>query len=885
MSQSNNPNFTPQFSFSAFFGDQPSQPANDHAFSQWVPQPARTGNNASRQSPAYRQARSPSSSRQGQRMSFNQPIPPQNDSHSRIDPTLGGTLLTIPSPSQLSRPRSALDNTNPIQRFYNEDDPWSSERVRNPHMSFGRSSFSQPNFEYSNYRDRPGSVGESTHRSDSGYYTHPPHSIMSNDPENYDQELPDMTMQIRNISVAPAAGEPTDQFRSTNIDQTSQYSSQSRSKEIKCPVPDCKEVSKCKSDHKKHLLKHHKPFKCNQVNCRRAGKGFTTINDLNRHKKSVHRIGATQNSYQCASETCRNKEKIWPRLDNFKQHISRMHRDEDESELIRKSAYREPEPTPPTEPLSVAPMDTTLAGIGTDDNFPSNESDDHTSGISLTPDQASNPWNSLEIDSTHNFAMDVDETSPRTHDHGRLRRPPASPENRSVHGARSPRLAPPNSERLDALASIAAESSASPNRQAQSLPLSSAPQTKADQQRRADQQKQEALHKFSKLIVQDIQRSSETETVDLESVVLRVLSNVGKLGKKDTSRQGNVQASAQTNSGSNDSDVPSLTKMEAVRATQALTSFIKQTKKPIGVNDRPKPFSTDAKTCEHCNATLARSCDMRKHMKRHTKPYGCTYPKCNKRFGAKSDWKRHENSQHFQLESFRCQFPSPSPTPGKLCGDLFYRAELFKAHLASKHDVDDADVVAQQSRLCRIGKNGQGRFWCGFCKSVVGLTKKRNEAWDERFDHIDAHFNGEKRRIEDWLCVEAKKKKGEVMREMDKSAFEEEGEEEERGGLGEGEGEGAGKVGSEEGKGKSGKGRKRWAESGGDGEGYVEGVKRSKKEVARYCVSFTWSTSSMDSCLTNSPPQCVCNEGPVFRSLVAQCLDCNHEFCSNCPTN
>lgn len=84
------------------------------------------------------------------------------------------------------------------------------------------------------------------------------------------------------------------------------------------------------------MLRHNKPFKCHVPGCRRGGKGFTTVNDLNRHKKSVHRIGALENSYQCASEHCRNREKIWPRLDNFKQHIHRMHKDEDEQDLIRR---------------------------------------------------------------------------------------------------------------------------------------------------------------------------------------------------------------------------------------------------------------------------------------------------------------------------------------------------------------------------------------------------------------------------------------------------------------------------------------------------------------------------------------------------------------------
>lgn len=94
--------------------------------------------------------------------------------------------------------------------------------------------------------------------------------------------------------------------------------------------------SKLKHETRKHILKHDKPFKCDIPNCSRATQGFTTTNDLERHKKSVHRIGLRSKSYQCASTNCKNKEKIWPRLDNFRQHIDRMHGDEDALDLVKR---------------------------------------------------------------------------------------------------------------------------------------------------------------------------------------------------------------------------------------------------------------------------------------------------------------------------------------------------------------------------------------------------------------------------------------------------------------------------------------------------------------------------------------------------------------------
>lgn len=85
------------------------------------------------------------------------------------------------------------------------------------------------------------------------------------------------------------------------------------------------------------MLTHEKPFVCEVDGCKRGGKGFSTVNDLDRHKKSVHKIDSQKTkSYRCAHDDCRGKNKIWPRLDNFKQHIERMHKGDDIFGLIRK---------------------------------------------------------------------------------------------------------------------------------------------------------------------------------------------------------------------------------------------------------------------------------------------------------------------------------------------------------------------------------------------------------------------------------------------------------------------------------------------------------------------------------------------------------------------
>ena len=72
----------------------------------------------------------------------------------------------------------------------------------------------------------------------------------------------------------------------------------------------------------KHKLRHEKPFRCDVPGCGRK-QGFGTSNDLARHQQSVHSASGTK--YRCHLDQCRTKIKDWPRADNFKQHLKRVH--------------------------------------------------------------------------------------------------------------------------------------------------------------------------------------------------------------------------------------------------------------------------------------------------------------------------------------------------------------------------------------------------------------------------------------------------------------------------------------------------------------------------------------------------------------------------------
>ena len=150
-------------------------------------------------------------------------------------------------------------------------------------------------------------------------------------------------------------------------------------------------------------------------------------------------------------------------------------------------------------------------------------------------------------------------------------------------------------------------------------------------------------------------------------------------------------------------------------------------------------------------------------MKRHERPYGCTFLTCNKTFGSKNDWKRHENSQHFHLETWRCD---EEKLEGGACAKVCYRRQTFQDHLKKEHHMEDNDTIKNKVETCRIGRNCQARFWCGFCIKLINLQKKGLDAWTERFDHIDDHFMGrhdlKKQSILDWIPVDSDKPKGDV---------------------------------------------------------------------------------------------------------------------------
>ncbi len=157
-------------------------------------------------------------------------------------------------------------------------------------------------------------------------------------------------------------------------------------------------------------------------------------------------------------------------------------------------------------------------------------------------------------------------------------------------------------------------------------------------------------------------------------------------------------------------------------------------------------------------------------MKRHDRPYGCTAKDCDKSFGSKNDWKRHEVTQHPGVEAWACDEDGCIA----ICEDRF----TFMHHLKEAHDMVHSEDLQSRAQNCRIGTKSDARFWCGFCRRVIEVDDVMNRGdssssssshWNRRFDHIDNHLFGkcglEEMSKSQWRCLEDEAK-GNTERRM-----------------------------------------------------------------------------------------------------------------------
>lgn len=78
---------------------------------------------------------------------------------------------------------------------------------------------------------------------------------------------------------------------------------------------------------------------CDFPSCPR-GEGFSTSYELDRHKRSVHHEYDNSDKacrWRCVSDSCKKRDKVWTRLDNFRKHVRDKHQSENLDTLIELS--------------------------------------------------------------------------------------------------------------------------------------------------------------------------------------------------------------------------------------------------------------------------------------------------------------------------------------------------------------------------------------------------------------------------------------------------------------------------------------------------------------------------------------------------------------------
>lgn len=145
--------------------------------------------------------------------------------------------------------------------------------------------------------------------------------------------------------------------------------------------------------------------------------------------------------------------------------------------------------------------------------------------------------------------------------------------------------------------------------------------------------------------------------------------------------------------------------------------------------------------------------------------YGCTST-----FTSKNEWKRHVSTQHVKLGFWRCQLCPLSSDPANPIYNDFNRKDLFTQHVRrmhdssslmtrytiSSHDEDDKSqdnkipepvMTEYQNRCYQHLRSHPPQSGCLFCTQ----TFEGEGSWEQRMEHLGAHFEREKKNPKDFL--------------------------------------------------------------------------------------------------------------------------------------
>ena len=435
-----------------------------------------------------------------------------------------------------------------------------------------------------------------------------------------------------------------------------------------------------------------KPYFCDIPGCDRL-EGFSSESDLDRHKRTRHNIPSSRRpnrSWICqACQTDgkgRNNSKVWLRLDNFRDHCRKSHKNQAVNDLVARSEL--------LQPGALITDHRNLGGLFPPSLDHSDQTDHEPKGkapmrkneanVVLSPDEHRDPPfavvrpHSLHITSRSagTMRMALDQTS-------------------------TPLF---SSKPLHVNGSISSKSS----RQETSPKMN--PETIGEEGEYKFSGA--ALNNFLTHLVGDLTKTLNLDQSATEQAHLVISRGLQQL----------VDGNLDTNGDADGSSISS--------SSSTVESGFTPSQQVI------KKFA-----CGHtgCAGSFDRQSELTKHAKRHTRPWTCIWPGCTTKrpFGSKGDWKRHEASVHWGRETYRCL--EESVTRDK-CMKEFSRGDQYRVHLKKDHGIVNELRLKVKSEQDRQVNPLPLEYLCGFCKKMRPTIGDNEDAWNERFEHIEGHF-------------------------------------------------------------------------------------------------------------------------------------------------